>query len=154
DQPRVARLVNVRLDGRRAREPEGAGMSGRHGRALAAIPFLVLGALVARPAALAGADPIALTGGQSARFRAYVKPSRNNAVITISRDDAVQPALDPIACPANPQVRIRASDGFDTGPIVLPCALWKRSGKGFRYADKLAAASGVYNIAYAPRRLV
>ena len=69
----------------------------------------------ALPASPAGGDPVPLLGGKVARFRAYVVPARNNAVVTISSDDALQPALDPIACPANPVLRIRASDGFDSG---------------------------------------
>lgn len=127
-------------------------MSGRY------LPRRLLGPLLAAlllvPSALASADPVTLTGGKNARFRAFVAPTRNNAVITISGDDAVQPVLDPIACPADPVLRLRASDGWDTGDVVLPCALWRRAGTGFKYVDRTAAIAGVQSVVYAKRRLV
>ena len=106
------------------------------------------------PAALAGGDPVALTGGKSARFRAFVVPTRNSAVITVSSDDALLPALDPIACPANPVIRIRASDGFDTGDVVLPCGSWRAAGTGFKYVDRFGTIAGVQSVVYGKRRLV
>ncbi len=117
--------------------------------------LLVLLPLVATllPPAPAGAEPVALLGGRTARFRAFLVPKRNSAVITVSADPALEPLLDPIACPADPTLRIRASDGFDTGEIVLPCAAWKRAGTGYRYVDKQAAISGVHTVVYAKRRL-
>jgi len=128
-------------------------MSARHGKTLTSIPVSAVGLVLAIPHGMANADPVALTGGKSARFRAFVVPARNNAVITLS-DDALQPVLDPIACPADPTLRIRASDGFDSGVIVLPCASWRRAGTGFKYADRLAALSGVHSVVYSKRRLV
>lgn len=129
-------------------------MSSRyHSRTL---PLLVVCAALATlvPASRAGGDPVALTGGKSARFRAFVVPTRNNAVVTISSDDALQPALDPVACPANPVIRIRASDGFDTGDVVLPCGSWRRVGTGFKYSDPLGTIAGVQSVVYGKRRLV
>src|SRR3954470_10697228 len=128
-------------------------MRGRHGNTLAST-LLVAAIVLVTPSGAANADPVALTGGKTARFRAYVQPARNNAVITISGDDAVQPLLDPIGCPANPRLRIRASDGFDTREIVLPCAAWRRAGAGFKYSDRSSAIAGVSSIVYANRRLV
>ena len=130
-------------------------MSGRRNLyATLLLVALVVGLLLASPHGLASADPVALTGGKSARFRAFVVPARNGAVITVSSDDALQPSLDPIACPADPLIRIRASDGFDTGDVVLPCAAWRRAGTSFKYADRFAAISGVQSVVYAKRRLV
>jgi len=106
------------------------------------------------PASHAGGDPVALTGGKSARFRAFVVPARNSAVITISSDDVLLPALDPIACPANPVIRIRASDGFDTGGVVLPCGSWRAAGTGFKYVDRFGTIAGVQSVVYGKRRLV
>src|SRR5690606_3851274 len=59
-----------------------------------------------------------------------------------------------IACPADATLRIRASDGYDTGTIVLPCGKWRPAGRAYRYVDPLGTSGGVRSVVYARKRLV
>jgi len=112
--------------------------------------FLIVAVLAAGPAL---AQAIPLTGGKKVSFKVSVDPSKTTALVKIGPDPALSPVTDPIVCPANPRLRIRASNGFDSGDIVLPCGSWLPAGKAFRYADPFATIAGIRSITYAPKKL-
>jgi cysteine-rich repeat protein len=93
-----------------------------------------------------GAQPIALTGGTTARFTDAADNSKDKATIVFRRDPQLVTLQDP-RCPAVSSLRLNA-DAQDTGEITLPCANWRLIGSGFQYKDTTAAAGGVQKITY------
>ena len=90
-----------------------------------------------------------LSQGRTARLKASVNPARNNALFRFVKDPNVDPLQAPPACPAAaPWVRLEAAGGYDSGPIALPCELWKATATAHLYKDTDASNSGVKLVKY------
>jgi hypothetical protein len=93
-----------------------------------------------------------LTTGKHAVFTA------KKARVQVGRDPRLSPLADPqcggvetrIQIAAYPQAtnRLEAQE-----EVVLPCANWKRAGKGYLYRDDTGAAGGVIKVLYSTKRL-
>src|SRR5712691_9413109 len=113
-------------------------------------------ALVAASLALAGPRAHALTlltAGKVAILRnAAGRDPR--AFVRVGRDRGLRAPRDP-RCPVTSTLRFalsrRGADFEDHGEIALPCANWRATGSGYRYAG---TAGGVREILYGPRGLV
>ena len=101
------------------------------------------------------AAAIPMTGGRTAVFRSTPIAIKNKATLKFVKDTAIAPLTNPVDCPTHtPTLRIRASNGYDTGAIDLPCGNWTSTNTGFKYKDKLAASGGVKTILYGRTKLV
>lgn len=115
---------------------------------------LLLAALVLTAGA-ASAATIPMTGGRAAVFRATPFPAKNKATIKFVKDASIAPLTNPIDCPTNtPSLRIKGSNGYDSGAIDLPCGNWTTTNSGYKYKDKLAASGGVKTLVYSNTKLI
>jgi hypothetical protein len=114
-----------------------------------------------RVAALAGIVLVSQTAGATLRVLTVGKQAvftAEKARVRIGHDPRLSPLADPrcdgvetrIQLAAYPQAtnRLVAED-----EVVLPCANWKKTGKGYVYKDEAGTAGGVTKIIYAAAKL-
>lgn len=98
----------------------------------------------------------ALTLLTAAKQGVFRSPSRGapRALVRVTGDAALRTLGDP-TCPSTSSLRFAlsrtAADFEDHGEVDLPCAGWRREGRGYRYRG---TTGGVSQVVYGPRRLL
>jgi len=114
------------------------------GRRMIAISLVACACLLAFRAGAA-----TLLSGRVAKFADKPGPSLDKAIIKFVKDAAiVAPLADP-TCPGSSSLRL-VTDHYDSGEILLDCALWSHAGAGYKYSDPLTATLGLQKILVKP----
>jgi len=79
------------------------------------------------------AGAVTLLGGRVAKFADKAGPSLDKAIIKFVKDTAIAEPLNDPTCPGASSLRL-VTDQYDSGEVVLDCALWSHAGTGYKYS--------------------
>ena len=92
--------------------------------------------------------------GSRAKLLAWQQPGGFSGGAAWMHAESIDPAVDPIDCPrTTPRLQLRASHGFDTGSLPLPCSRWRETPSGHRYVDLSGDRDGIRFVEYARGRI-
>lgn len=105
----------------------------------------LIAALLLTAQGAAGAD---LLSGKKLTLRDKANPKQDGASFTYRKDAGLFTVADP-TCGSGNTTSLQIVTSSSIGPeVVLPCASWKLSGGGFRYAAKSGGPGGVRSISF------
>jgi hypothetical protein len=115
------------------------------GRKVVAIAVFAASSLLAFPA-----GAVTLLGGRVAKFADKAGPSLDKAIVKFVKDPEIAAPMNDPTCPGSSSLRL-VTDHYDSGEILLDCALWSHAGAGYKYSsDPLTATLGLQKILIKP----
>jgi cysteine-rich repeat protein len=102
----------------------------------------------------AGAHAVDLANGKRVTLRDKANPKQDSLSFTYRQDPGLFSLVDP-TCGSGNQTTLQIVTSAQIGPeVTLPCANWKVTGTGYRYAAKAGNAGGVRAIGFKAGSLV